>query len=90
MVRIELIPTLSHCIETTAKREYWNSVEEYLRLGEENKELEDKIELLRMFLKSMDFGELRRKSEKYLIEGKSVKFILYLEGGKPNYELKLE
>ena len=37
----------------------------------------------------MDFRELRRQSEEYLTEGKAVRFILYLEKGKPKYEMKV-
>jgi hypothetical protein len=88
MARLELTPTLSSCIETTAKREYWQAVGEYLRTGE--RELEEKIELLRLFLEKADFRELRRQSEKYLIEGKNIKFILYLEQGEPKYEMKVD
>ena len=87
MARIELTPTLTHCIETTAKQEFVRSTDEYLKVGEENRELEEKIELLRMFLESTDFRELRAESEKYLTEGKSVRFTLYLEQGKPKYEM---
>ena len=90
MGRIELTPTLSSCIETTAKREYQDCVQRYLQLGEENKELEEKIEHLRMFLESMDFKELRRQSEKYLIEGRNVRFVPYMEDGRPRYELEVD
>ena len=89
MVRIELTPTLTHCIETTARREFLKSKAEYMETGKEARELEEKIELLRAFLESMDFRELRRQSEKYLTEGKAVRFILYLEEGKHKYELKV-
>lgn len=65
-IRIELIPTLSQCIETIAKREYWRSVDEYLEKRKEDRELEEKIELLRSFLETEDFGILRRQSEKHL------------------------
>ena len=84
---IELVPSLSHCIETTAKEEYWDSVNKYMESGQENKELEQRIELLKIFLESMDFKKLRRESESYLIEGKTVKFIIYWESGKPSYEM---
>jgi hypothetical protein len=88
MAQLEFIPTLSSCIETTAEREYWQAVGEYLRTGE--KELEGKIELLRLFLEKADFRELRRQSEKYLIEGKNVSFILYMQQGGPRYEMKVD
>jgi hypothetical protein len=90
MVSIELTPTLAHCIETTARQEFSKTANEYMQRGGEDEELEEKIELLRMFLESMDFKELRRVSEKHLIEGKTVRFILYLEDGKPKYEMKVE
>jgi hypothetical protein len=87
---VELVPTLSNCIESTAKKEYWKSVEKYLQLSEEDKELEGKIELLKVFLESADFRELRRQSENYLVGGKNVKFILFLEEGSLRYKMKVE
>ncbi|GAH43195.1 unnamed protein product, partial [marine sediment metagenome] len=44
--------------------------------GREDKELEERIELLKAFLESADFGRLRSQSEKHLIEGKKVKFVI--------------
>jgi hypothetical protein len=67
---IELFPSLSHCIETTAREEFWNSVNQYTEGGQEDKKLEERIELLKAFLESMDFKKLRSQSERYLVEGK--------------------
>ena len=89
-IRIELIPTLSHCIETVAKTEYWRSVDEYLKKRKEDKELEEKIELLRSFLETEDFGVLRRQSEKHLMNGKQVKFTLCIRNGKQAHEMTVE
>jgi hypothetical protein len=89
-IRIELIPTLSHCIETVAKREYWRSVDEYLKKRKEDKELEEKIELLRSFLETEDFGILRRQSEKHLMNGKQVRFTLSIRNGKQAHEMTME
>ena len=89
-IQIELIPTLSHCIETVAKREYWKNVDEYLKQRREDKKLEEKIELLRFFLETADFGNLRTQSEKHIINGKRVKFNLSIKNGKPWYEMTLE
>ena len=51
--------------------------------GEEgNKELEERIQLLKAFLESADFKKLRSQSEKYLLEGRSVKFIIYWKDEK--------
>ncbi|MFC1847841.1 hypothetical protein ACFLXV_00825 [Chloroflexota bacterium] len=88
--RIELIPKLEHCIETTARQEFSKSKDEYLQGGVENKELEARIELLRMFLYTVDFKELRRESEKLLIAGKTVRFVLYLGEGKLRHEMRVE
>jgi translation initiation factor IF-3 len=44
--------------------------------GQEDKRLEEKIELLKAFLESIDFKKLRSQSEKYLVEGKKVKFVI--------------
>jgi len=87
MVQIELVPDLSHCIETIAKREHDNLVKSYFQAGRGNAEFEEKVELLRSFLKSADFKKLRKESEEYLLEGKSIKFILYRQEGETRYRL---
>ena len=84
---IALFPSLSHCIETTAKEEFWNAVNQYMEGGQEDKKLEEKIELLKSFLESMDFKKLRSQSERYLVEGKQVKFVISRKEGKPIYEM---
>jgi len=84
---IELFPSLSHCIETVAKQEFWSSVNKYMGNERENEELKDKIELLKAFLESMDFRKLRSESEQYLIQGKKVKFVIYWGKNKPSYEM---
>jgi hypothetical protein len=84
---IELFPSLSYCIETTAREEFWNSVNQYMKGGQEDKELEERIELLKSFLESVDFKKLRSQSERYLVESKQVKFVISWKEGKPNYEM---
>jgi len=84
---IELIPSLSHCIETVAKEEYWSAVNKFMEGKQEDKELQQRIELLKAFLESMDFKRLRRESEKHLIQGKRVKFIVYWKEDKPSYDM---
>lgn len=61
---------------------------ELLEKGEKG-ELAERLETLRLFLESADFSKLRSESEKHLVEGRRVKFILYLEKGKPKYEMKI-
>jgi len=89
MVRIELVPDLSHCVETVAKKEHRETMEELLATGKGSKELQERMELMRIFLETMDFKKLRRESEKHLIEGRKVKFVVYLEEGTPKYELQV-
>jgi hypothetical protein len=74
-------------VETKAKRQYDQILSELLKRREE--ELTEKFEILRLFLESTDFSELRNKYEKHLLEGKRVKFILYSEKGKPKYEMRV-
>ena len=88
MAYIELEPELDACVETKAKRQYNQLLSELLKQGEEG-ELVEKLEMLKLFLESTDFNKLRGESEKHLLERRTVKFILYLEEGKPKYELKI-
>jgi len=90
MFRIELIPSLSHCIETVTKEAYQEAVTECLGKEEADATLGEKIEPLRAFLDSADFRELRRESERYLVQGSKVKFLIYLEDGKLRHEMLVE
>jgi len=84
---VELFPSLSHCIETTAREEFWNTASQYMEGGQKDKRLEEKIELLKTFLESADFRRLRSDSETHLIQGKRVRFVIRWEQGKPSYEM---
>ena len=86
---IELVPTLSHCVESAARDEYEKSLREYLRADRHDQSLQERIELLLAFLQSMDFPKLRRESEMHLIKGEDVRFIIYMEDGRPKYDLKV-
>ena len=84
---IELFPSLPQCIETTASKEFWYSVNQYMEGGQKDSKLEDRIKLLKAFLESMDFRKLRNQSERYLVEGKRVKFLISWENGNISYEM---
>jgi hypothetical protein len=86
-VLIELEPSLSSCVETLAKREYEKALSTILKAGTENEELSERLEVLRLFLESTDFGALRSRYEKYLEEGKKVRFRIYSAKGKVNCKL---
>jgi hypothetical protein len=87
MDSIELFPNLSHCIETTARKEFWNSVNQYLEGGCQDRHLEEKIELLRAFLESADFKKLRGQSEHHLVQGQTVKFVITRQADKVTCEM---
>jgi hypothetical protein len=89
-VFIELEPTLSSCIETLAKREYEKTLSILLRTGTEDKELVGRLETLRFFLESTDFSALRSRYEKYLEEGKKVKFRIHFIKDKVSHKLVIQ
>ena len=84
---IELFPSVSHGIETTARNEFSNSANQYMEGGQKDKNLGEKIELLKAFLESADFKRLRSDSERHLIQGKRVRFVIRWKQGKPSYEM---
>ncbi|MFC1944552.1 hypothetical protein ACFLX5_03550 [Chloroflexota bacterium] len=86
MGHVELVSSLYRCIETVAKSEYHEALRKLL-VGESSDELEEKINILKSFLETMDFSKLRRESEKYLLRGKRVQFIVYLDMGVTKYEM---
>ena len=83
MLRIELVPTLDHCIESAARHEFRKAAEAYMQSNKEDKNLEQRLELLRLFLETADFRRLRAESERHLTEGKVIRFILTLDRGNP-------
>ena len=87
-IHVEIEPELEACVETKAKRQYNQILSELLNKGGEM-ELAERLEVLRLFLESADFSQLRNQSEKHLLEGKRVKFILSLTKGKPEYEMRV-
>ena len=90
MVCIELKPNLSSCIETLSKKEYERTLNLLLKEGRVDEELGERLEILKLFLKSTNFGHLRSQYEGYLTEGRKVTFLIYLEEGKVSYKLIVE
>jgi len=85
---IDIEPELSACIETKAKREYQKTLSQLLTEAED-KELQERLETLRLFLETTDFKRLREEYEKHLIAGRRVRFRLRLEEDKPRYEVQV-
>ena len=90
MLCIELRPNLSNCIETLSKKEYERILSLLLKEGHADEELGERLEALRLFLESADFGHLRSQYEGYLMEGRKIKFMIYSGEGKINYEWIVE
>lgn len=89
ILKIKLVPDLEHCIETVARAEH-RKLQDYLLTGAKGqREAEEKLELLGLFLETADFKKLRAESEKQLVEGKKVKFTIYMENGKPAYKMSI-
>lgn len=89
-MKIKLEPSLSHCIETVAKQEYERVLSILLKGDQEDEQLEEELELLRLFLESADFGRLRGLSEDLLLNGRHVEFILTSTDSLPGYEVKID
>jgi hypothetical protein len=88
VLRVKLQPDLSRCIETTARDEYERGLRSLLA-GEGGERLAERTELLRLFLETADFSQLRRQSERHLLEGKKVAFTVYMDEGVLKYELQV-
>lgn len=86
---IELTPDLSSCIETVARREYNSIVRTLLTTTSCDEEIREKGELLRVFLETADFKILRAESEKHLLNGKKVTFVVSLEDEQLNYKMRV-
>jgi hypothetical protein len=89
MLPVELVPDLSHCIETVARREYEDMLKQLLGTRQANEGLQKRLEILKLFLQTADFKRLRKESEHYLLTGKKVNFVIYTEGGAPKYIMQV-
>ena len=89
MAEIKLEPDLSSCVQTLAKREYDRLTRELLTSDEEDAELEENLETLRLFLEATDFRELRSRYEPYLVQGKHVRFTLRQAADKAECQMEI-
>ena len=90
MVCIDLKPNLSSCIETLSKKEYERTLNLLLKEKCIDEGLGERLEVLRLFLESADFGHLRSQYEGYLTEGKKVTFLIFPEEGRVSYKVIVE
>lgn len=88
ITRIELLPNLSHCVETRAKQEY-AAIMSGILSGDQSPGLDERLELLRAFLETADFSRLRRESQEHMIPGKKVKFVLSRLAGHSEWSVEM-
>lgn len=86
---IKLTPDLTSCIETTARRAYGELLNQMLAENKASTRLKQKLEILQKFLDTADFRRLRSESEKHLVEGKKVQYVIHLDKGQLRYNLEL-
>ncbi len=89
MLPLELVPDLSHCIETVARREYEDMLKQLLGTRQANEGLQKRLEILKLFLQTADLRWLRMESEQSLLTGKKVKFVIYAEAGASKYIMQV-
>ena len=78
------------CIKCLAEQELNNCLMELLRSEENDEKIQQRFEMLVVFLKSPESQKLRDESEKYLADGKKVTVKINFETDKPKYELKID
>jgi len=78
------------CIKCLAEHELNNCLMELLRGEGDEKDLQQRYEMLLTFLKAPELQKLRDESEKYLAEGKNVRVTINFKNGKPKYELEID
>jgi len=83
--KIEIVPSLDCCAETTARKMHKDITAKLLAAEEVDNNIQNELELLRLFLETTDFKSLRGSYERHLIEGKTVKIYLYQEEEKPKH-----
>lgn len=81
---------MSSCIETLSKQEYERTLNLLLKRGPVDEVLGERLEVLRLFLESADFGHLRSQYERHLVEGKKVTFLILPKEGKVSYKVIVE
>lgn len=88
-MEIKYIPDLSNCVEALAKQDYNRTVKKMLESKEETRPLEKRLQIIKEFLESNDFGKLRSWYEPYLVEEKKVVFILKEGLNSVRYEVEI-
>jgi hypothetical protein len=86
---LTLEPDTAHCVETIAKKEYERVLSLLMKSNQADSQLDDRLELLRFFLESADFGNLRSRCDEFLIAGRRVVVRLKSISEIPAYEIEI-
>lgn len=78
------------CIKCLAEEKLFSCMRELFEDEEDASKLQQRYELLYAFLESPELQKLCDETEKCLSEGKEVNVRIYLENGKPKYELTIK
>jgi hypothetical protein len=96
MESIDLTPRYStsdmpgRCIKCLAEEKLFSCMRELFKDEKDTSKLQQRYEILYSFLESSELQKLCDETEQYLSEGKEVNVRIYLESGKPKYELKIK
>lgn len=88
MIEMTFHPTLEQCIQTLTKKAYERLMQQLLASEGEDADAGERLEMLKAFLETHDFNQIRSEYEPYLAEGKAVMFTLW--NGPETTECKWE
>jgi len=78
------------CIKCLAEQELNSCLRVLLTDEKDNKEVQQRFEMLLSFLKSPESKKLRDESERFLADGRQVTLKIQFDDDKPSYELKVD
>ena len=78
------------CIKCLAEQELNSCLKVLLTDEKDNKEVQQRFEMLLSFLKSPESKKLRDESERFLADGREVTVKIHFEDDRPSYELKVD
>jgi hypothetical protein len=96
MESIELKPCYStneapgRCVKCMAEEKLFSCMRELFEDEKDTTKLQQKYQILYSFLQSPDLQKLCDETERYMSEGKEINVRIYLEAGKPKYELTIK
>ena len=78
------------CIKCLAEQELSSCLRVLLTDEQEDKEIQQRFEMLLSFLKSPEAIKIRDESERFLAEGRQVTLKINFDSDKPSYKLEVD